>query len=194
MAKKKAKKKPQKATNSAVHRAPAKLDALDKKTLALIESTADAVQKKIFRRILPELKFPVRSLSNVRYDRRVGYFELGKGRKSRALSVNTVKNFAQTLRLMSISKEMVESITKLGLVHLQIENNNLQKTLSSPKFIGYGFSSEGYFLDWTVFLKFSICSSILIGVSSEGFPKIVDNASLTSIAIFLYSLTLFRFL
>ncbi len=90
-------------------RARAKLGPLDKKTLELIESTAVRVQKSIGKRTLPELKFPVRSLSNVTYDKRKGYFELGKGRKARALSVNTVKNFAQTLRLMSISKEMIEN-------------------------------------------------------------------------------------
>jgi DNA topoisomerase VI subunit A len=90
-------------------RARAKLGPLDKKTLELIESTAVRVQKSIGKRNLPELKFPVRSLSNVTYDKRKGYFELGKGRKARALSVNTVKNFAQTLRLMSISKEMIEN-------------------------------------------------------------------------------------
>ena len=67
------------------------------------------MKSSIQRRNLPELKFPVRSLSNVTYDKRKGFFELGKGRKARALSVNTVKNFAQTLRLMSISKEMIEN-------------------------------------------------------------------------------------
>ena len=91
-----------------VRRAP-HLDALDKKTLALIQSTADRVHKKIHARILPELRFPIRSLSNVKYDKKVGYFELGRGVKTRALSVNTVRNFAQTLRLMAISKDMVEN-------------------------------------------------------------------------------------
>ncbi|MSR62901.1 MAG: DNA topoisomerase VI [Planctomycetes bacterium] len=85
------------------------LDALDKKTLELINSTAERVHKKINARTLPELSFPERSLGNVKYDLKIGYFELGKGRKTRALSVNTVKSFAQTLRLMSISKEMVEN-------------------------------------------------------------------------------------
>ena len=109
-AKRAPKKTPAKASLTGVtSRARGKLSPLDKKTLELIEVTADRVQKSIFKRILPELKFPVRSLSNVTYDKRRGYFELGKGRKSRALSVNTVKNFAQTLRLMSISKEMVEN-------------------------------------------------------------------------------------
>jgi len=96
------------STTSARRRKP-HLDTLDKKTLALISNTAEHVQKKIQSRTLPELRFPVRSLSNVKYDKRVGYFELGRGNKVRALSVNTVRNFAQTLRLMSISKEMVEN-------------------------------------------------------------------------------------
>ncbi len=115
-AKKTARKKTAKKTTR--KKAPAKaaarkrtphLDAMDKKTLSLIETTADRVHKNINRRVLPELKFPIRSLSNVKYSAKVGYFELGKGRKARALSVNTVKSFAQTLRLMSISKEMVEN-------------------------------------------------------------------------------------
>lgn len=100
---------PRKVATTTINRAPAKLGPLDKKTLSLIEKTAERVKASIGKRVLPELKFPVRSLSNVKYDRKIGYFELGRGRKARALSVNTVKNFAQTLRLMSISKDMVEN-------------------------------------------------------------------------------------
>ena len=96
-----------KVETAEVRRAPKKPTALDAKTLSLIDSTAERVQASIEKRVLPELKFPIRSLANVQYKRDIGYFELGKGRKSRALSVNTVKTFAQTLRLMSISKEMV---------------------------------------------------------------------------------------
>src|SRR5436190_2446298 len=85
------------------------LDELDEKTRSLIKNTAERVYKKINARDLPELSFPERSLGNVKYDQKIGYFELGRGRKARALSVNTVKSFAQTLRLMAISKEMVEN-------------------------------------------------------------------------------------
>jgi DNA topoisomerase VI subunit A len=108
MAKKAAKKVAKKTT---AKKSPARsaLTADDSKTLQLIDATADRVRRSIDRRILPELKFPVRSLSNVSYTKATGYFELGKGRKARALSVNTVKSFAQTLRLMSLSKEMVEN-------------------------------------------------------------------------------------
>lgn len=104
------KRKPDAAPVAApVKKAPRKLDDKDRKTLALIESTARQVRAKIDKRQLPELRFPTRSLGNVSYDARIGYLELGKGRKARALSVNTVKSFAQTLRLMAISKEMVEN-------------------------------------------------------------------------------------
>lgn len=106
-AKKAARKAP--AATARVPRPQPKLDALDHKTLELIQTTAERVQGSILKRTLPELRFPVRSLQNVKYDAKIGYFELGRGRKARALSVNTVKNFAQTLRLMAISKEMVEN-------------------------------------------------------------------------------------
>ena len=76
----KASKAPRKTQAVKVKRAPAQLGALERKTLKLIESTADRVQKRILSRVLPELKFPTRSLSNVTYDRKVGYLELGKGR------------------------------------------------------------------------------------------------------------------
>jgi DNA topoisomerase VI subunit A len=108
MAKKKATKKAS-ASKVAPKRAPRNFSAEDKKTVAVIDRTAESVHKKIVGRSLPELKFPVRSLSNVKYEKKVGYFELGKGRKSRALTFNTVKTFAQTLRLMSLSKEMVQA-------------------------------------------------------------------------------------
>jgi DNA topoisomerase-6 subunit A len=103
------KKKAEAPVTGSIRKAPRKLEGLDKKTLALIESTATKVRGKIDQRALPELRFPARALSNVKYDAKVGYFELGRGQKSRALSVNTVKSFAQTLRLMAISKEMVEN-------------------------------------------------------------------------------------
>ncbi len=99
----------QEPTPKPIKRAPRKLDALDQKTLKLITSTAERVRTLIDKRSLPELSFPERSLGNVKYEAKVGYFQLGTGRKKRALSVNTVKPFAQTLRLMSISKEMVEN-------------------------------------------------------------------------------------
>ncbi len=81
---------------------------MDAKTIQSIDSTAKMVHGKIIKLDKPELKLPQRSLANVSYDRRVGHFKLGRIRKARALTVNTVKSFAQTLKLMAFSKEMVQ--------------------------------------------------------------------------------------
>ncbi len=56
----------------------------------------------------PVLILPTRSLSNVSYDKKKGYFEIGKAKVERTLNYNTVKTFAQSLRFMSLSKELVE--------------------------------------------------------------------------------------
>jgi DNA topoisomerase-6 subunit A len=86
-----------------------RIQATDKETVARIHETAERVHRTIHRGAQPDLKLPVRSLSNVSYDQRQGYLEIGKQRKVRTLSVNTVKNFAQTLRMMALSKELVQN-------------------------------------------------------------------------------------
>ncbi len=83
-----------------------KMDVL---TLKLIRNTAEKVQRDILKRSKPDLDFPVRSLRNVSYSQKKGYFEIGSQRRTRTLTVNTVKSFAQTLRMMGLSKEMVEN-------------------------------------------------------------------------------------
>ena len=65
------------------------------------------VHGDILKRRKPDLDFPIRSLGNVSYSTKRGYFEIGKQKKIRTLTVNTVKNFAQTLRMMGLSKELV---------------------------------------------------------------------------------------
>lgn len=79
----------------------------EKLVLQAITSSAEAVHGRIKRKSKPEVKFPVRALSNVKYDSKVGYFEIGKSKKVRTLTVNTVKAFAQMLRMMALSKELV---------------------------------------------------------------------------------------
>ena len=82
---------------------------LDQNTLKLITGTAEETNRKILKRGKPDLKFPVRSLSNVSYSKKSGYLEIGKQKKVRTLTVSTVKTFAQTLRMMSLSKDLIES-------------------------------------------------------------------------------------
>jgi DNA topoisomerase-6 subunit A len=86
-----------------------RVQASDEETVAQIDATASRVHQTIRRREKPDLAFPVRALSNVTYQEKRGYFEIGRQRKLRTLSVNTVKNFAQTLRMMSLSKDLVRN-------------------------------------------------------------------------------------
>jgi len=83
-------------------------EARDRTTVELIRDAARAVHGEILKARKPDLSFPVRSLGNVSYSQKRGYFEIGKQKKVRTLTVNTVKSFAQTLRMMGLSKELVE--------------------------------------------------------------------------------------
>ncbi len=80
---------------------------LDKVTVEAITALAQGIESRIEKLGKPEVSFPVRSLSNVRYDPKKGFFEIGKGRSVRALTVNTAKTFAQTLKMMALSRELV---------------------------------------------------------------------------------------
>jgi DNA topoisomerase-6 subunit A len=82
---------------------------LDRITVKAITDVAATIDGRIGKRRKPEVVFPVRSLSNVRYDPRKGYFEIGRDKSTRTLTVNTAKTFAQTLKMMALSKELVET-------------------------------------------------------------------------------------
>src|SRR5215813_12352990 len=74
-----------------------------------IKKTAQGVHSKILARKKPDLKFPLRSLANVRYQPDKGFFEIAGKKKARTLTVSTVKTFAQTLRMMALAKELVDT-------------------------------------------------------------------------------------
>jgi len=78
------------------------------KTLKKIEESASTIHNKITKKQKPSMYFPIRALSNVKYIPKRGFLELIGQKKSRTLTVNTVKTFAQTLRVMSLSKELLE--------------------------------------------------------------------------------------
>ena len=82
----------------------------DKATVKAIDQTARGIYTEIKKFTAPELVSPQRSLKNVRpFRKRIGFLELGDKVKRRTLSVNTVKTFAQTLKMMGLSKELVHS-------------------------------------------------------------------------------------
>ncbi len=81
----------------------------DRITVKSIGDVAAGISARIDKLRKPEVVFPVRSLGNVRYSPKKGYFEIGKDKSIRSLSVNTAKTFAQTLKMMSLSKTLVET-------------------------------------------------------------------------------------
>jgi len=74
-----------------------------------IRSESNLIRQKILLGDKPVMKFPLRSLSNVTYSGSTGYFKMKGKLKERTLTVNTVKTFAQTLKMMALSKELVET-------------------------------------------------------------------------------------
>jgi len=84
-------------------------EALSKIALDSIQEVAKEVHAIASKGKLPSLTMPQRNLSNVRYDTKTGYFEMAGNLKTRTLDVNSVKTFAQTLRLMALAKEVVEN-------------------------------------------------------------------------------------
>ncbi len=74
-----------------------------------ITAHAKNIYRDIKVRTKPIMSSPIRALSNVRYDLEEGFFDLKGNMKSRTLSATTVKTFAQTLKMMSLSKEIIET-------------------------------------------------------------------------------------
>ena len=72
-----------------------------------IIKVAEDIYKKIKKLEQPSISAPLRSLSNVKYDPNNGYFELNGKFKERTMTVSSVKTFAQTLRMMGLSKKLI---------------------------------------------------------------------------------------
>jgi len=79
------------------------------KVVKRIKDEAGRVKTSILGGKKPTMRFPLRSLANVKYRPDRGFFEMKGQKKERTLTVNTVKTFAQTLRMMSLSKELIDT-------------------------------------------------------------------------------------
>ncbi len=75
--------------------------------LKSILGVAEDIYKSILKKKQPEVTSPLRALANVKYDPKAGYFELLGKMKARTLTASSVKTFAQMLRMMSLSKDLV---------------------------------------------------------------------------------------
>ena len=74
-----------------------------------ITKTAKDIHTKILKSKSPTISTPVRSLSNVKYQAKTGYFEMLGREKKRTLTVKTVKTFAQVLKMMSFAKQLIDT-------------------------------------------------------------------------------------
>ena len=74
----------------------------------IIDAAKD-IHGTIIKKQSPTVITPVRSLRNVKYHAKTGYFQMMGKNKIRKLTVGTVKTFAQTLKMMSLSKELIEN-------------------------------------------------------------------------------------
>ena len=72
-----------------------------------ITKIAQHIANTIKKKKAPAITTPIRSLSNVIFDKTFGFFRIGDKEKSRTLSAATIKTFAQTLRMMALSKQLI---------------------------------------------------------------------------------------
>jgi DNA topoisomerase VI subunit A len=72
-----------------------------------IQDEAKEVYSRISKKQKPQMKLPIRALSNVKYHPKNGYFQLHGKNKIRTLTVGTVRTFAQTLKMLAMSKDLV---------------------------------------------------------------------------------------
>ena len=78
-------------------------------TIKKIQGIAKNIVSSIKKKEAPILLMPLRSLQNVTYDEKEGYFKILDKNKERKLTANTIKTFAQTLLMMNESKKVVET-------------------------------------------------------------------------------------
>ena len=77
-----------------------------------IKETAGTIHQKIMKSQKPSMSTPIRALSNVKYvplKDGAGHFRILGKNKVRTLTVSTVKTFAQSLKMMALSKVLIET-------------------------------------------------------------------------------------
>ena len=87
-------------------KSPSAPQVISKKSASakIVEVAADIHTDIIKKSRKPSMKFPIRSLANVKYDVKRGHFEILGKMSTRTLSYNTVKTFAQSMRLLATTK------------------------------------------------------------------------------------------
>lgn len=130
--------RPQAASPTAA--AKVKLPPRDKKTLAELNNLADGVVAAAGRRRDPHVDIPARSLSNVRYNRRKQFIEMGNNTNRRQLfNLSQAKSYMQTMLVASGTTQLIEqgkSTSIRGLFYL------LKHTIQGTKEETFGDQRE----------------------------------------------------
>ncbi|MCD6590080.1 DNA topoisomerase IV subunit A [Candidatus Woesearchaeota archaeon] len=79
----------------------------NKAVLEKINRLVLEIKNRVINEEHPELRIPLRSLQNVHYIPEEGYLAIGEKVKTRRLMANTAKTFAQTLRMIALSKSLI---------------------------------------------------------------------------------------
>ena len=112
MAKKKTRRKKVAVTRTVASRTATKrprLETRDRKTLQELVGMADKVVTAARRRGDPHLDIPARSLSNVKFNRRKRFIEMGKNTNRRLLfNLSQAKSYMQTMLVGSGCKQLIE--------------------------------------------------------------------------------------
>jgi DNA topoisomerase-6 subunit A len=74
-----------------------------------ISTCAGKIHQSIRNNRKPKMRYPIRSLSNVTYNVRRGIFQLAGNMSERAFSYTTVKTFAQSVRMMALSRKLIRT-------------------------------------------------------------------------------------
>ena len=95
--------------DSKAKRGAVRVSTKDRKTLGEIVSMADQVVLAARRRRDPHLDIPTRSLSNVKFNRRKRFIEMGKNTNRRLLfNLSQAKSYMQTMLVGSGCKQLIE--------------------------------------------------------------------------------------
>jgi DNA topoisomerase-6 subunit A len=72
---------------------------------SLIVNISQEIYADIQKHRKPEMQFPIRALNNVKYDPKQGFFQILGKKATRTLTYNTIKTFAQSVRLLATTKK-----------------------------------------------------------------------------------------
>ena len=114
------------------------LDLSRKPAMKKLTGQAEDIYGDIKNGRRPSLRIPIRGLSNVSFSPRKGFFTIGDKVSKRTLSYQTVKPFAQSVRMMAFSKNLIETDDFASKREVYYTAKGSSKRGSEPGSAGWG--------------------------------------------------------